>query len=730
MRFIGQNKRALWLLCRVLVFVLVVSLPTSRNLNAQEKASEIQSTPVRVVPIPLPISGDVDEHVASRVRSAVSWLRAKVGESQVRPVLVLEFAPKEPEEGVSSKFSRCLDLARFLAGDDLAGIRLIAWVNGDLRGHAILPVLACEELIVSEEGRIGQAGAGETNLEGSVIAGYEEIASKRRLFPSVLVRGMLQRGASIVEVKTIDGVRYAFADEVPKLEREVAVSSIETLTPQGEMASFPGDVLRNRLRIASHLASDRNELAQAIGVTPASMQENPLATMTVRPVRYVIDGPIQPKIASRAIRCLKDEMEKNNANLLLLELRSQGGSVSGSLSLARFFFSEVNHEKVRSIVFVRDRALADSLLIAMGADELVVQSGARVGGEGGVSLTSGDLDDTRTFLREVAQDRGAGWSYPQALLGEKSEIFRFESRSGEKRSMSAQEQSELKQPEKWTRGAQVNSSDGALGRELLDAGIATHNAESLAELQRIYGISGEINVAKTNWALALVEKLAEPELAGFLLLVGMIAFYIELSTPGIGVPGFVACVCLMLFFWANFLHGTADWLEILLFVAGLTCILVELFLLPGTLIFGFGGGVMVILSIILASQTFVWPANTYQLNQLPSSLGVFTFISVLALVVAGTIRQFLPRTPYLNRLLLKPPEGDQLAQLEQREATASFEDLIGMRGEAMTLLIPAGKAQFGDRVVDVMSDGEPIDAGAQVKVIEVMGARVVVQRAR
>ena len=79
-------------------------------------------------------------------------------------------------------------------------------------------------------------------------------------------------------------------------------------------------------------------------------------------------------------------------------------------------------------------------------------------------------------------------------------------------------------------------------------------------------------------------------------------------------------VCFVLFFWANFLHGTAGWLEILLFATGIACLVLELLVLPGFGAFGVGGGFLIVASIILASQTFVIPSNAYEWSQLPGSL--------------------------------------------------------------------------------------------------------------
>ena len=53
---------------------------------------------------------------------------------------------------------------------------------------------------------------------------------------------------------------------------------------------------------------------------------------------------------------------------------------------------------------------------------------------------------------------------------------------------------------------------------------------------------------------------------------------------------------------------------------------------------------------------------------------------------------------------------------------------MGATGTTSTQLTPGGKARFGDQLVDVMADGEAIDRGTPVKVVEVQGSRVLVRR--
>jgi membrane-bound ClpP family serine protease len=220
--------------------------------------------------------------------------------------------------------------------------------------------------------------------------------------------------------------------------------------------------------------------------------------------------------------------------------------------------------------------------------------------------------------------------------------------------------------------------------------------------------------------------LAQPHIAGTLLFFGGFALMVELSSPGLGAGAFVASLCFVVFFWSQFLHGTADWLEILLFLTGVAFVALEVFVIPGFGVFGLGGAALVVVSLILASQTFVVPQNEYQVQQMPQSL--ITVLGAGAGVTVGlfVLRRFMHRTPILRRMLLQPPEGEVLTDLERREALVDYGHLLGQEGVAATRLVPAGKAFFGDQLVDVVSRGLIVAKGTPIRVEEVHGNRIVV----
>ena len=99
-----------------------------------------------------------------------------------------------------------------------------------------------------------------------------------------------------------------------------------------------------------------------------------------------------------------------------------------------------------------------------------------------------------------------------------------------------------------------------------------------------------------------------------------------------------------------------------------------------------------------------------------------------AMGLAGIAAWYLPNIPYANRLVLRPPqELDDEEQTGAEGTPGHIASLLGAIGAAATTLRPAGIARFGDRFVDVVSEGSLIEMGSRVQVVEIEGNRIVVK---
>ncbi len=149
-------------------------------------------------------------------------------------------------------------------------------------------------------------------------------------------------------------------------------------------------------------------------------------------------------------------------------------------------------------------------------------------------------------------------------------------------------------------------------------------------------------------------------------------------------------------------------------LVGVGLIIVEIFM-PGFGIPGVAGIALMVLSVV-----FTW--NQYGMM---AGLGV----SIVVLAISGLAIMLSLRSASRGRMSRSPLvlRGSQ----SREEGFAASEDLsafLGQTGKTLTVLRPAGVADINGARLKVVSGGEYIPQGAEVTVIQVEGARVLVRR--
>lgn len=680
----------------------------------------------RLVRVPLPIEGTVD----TRVRRVLDQIIANAPKSTERPIVVLEFWPPMDGNGDSSEFGRSLDLARYLASSKTNGVRTVAYIPKTTKGHAVLVALACEQIIMHPDAKLGAAGINEDSIDPTVRRGYSEIADRRRTIPSAVALGMLDPELQVQRVTTAMGVRYSLTEDVPEIQQTTTVQAIDTIIPAGEEGLLAGDKLRLDFGFVSHLAQDRQELASSLEVPPSDLEIDPSFGGEWSAVRVDLSGPMNAVIVNQVMSSIEDRMQRDPVNFICVAIDSPGGSMAESLRLASFL-AELDSTKTRTVAYVRREALADASIVALACDQLVMHPEAVLGGSGAREPNEDDIRLARLSLEEIADSNSKNWSLSAAMVDPQLEVHRYQLAESTVTDFFCEEELEQQRdPTRWQKKEEISPASEVLqlnGNDALDMRIANHVVDDFSEFRQAYQLKDAPEELKPNWAHEFVRALARPQVAGGLLFIGFFAMIAELSAPGISLGGFIAAVCFLLFFWSNFLHGTAGWLEVLLFLAGIIFVAMEIFVIPGFGIFGLGGGFLILASLVLASQTFVIPQNAYQLRHLPQSM--FIVVGALAGVFTSgfLLRKYIDQSPYFRKVMLAPPEGAVAAERERREAVVHYDHLMGQQGRATTPLVPAGKADFDGELVDVVSDGLAVDKNATVVVVEVAGNRVVVR---
>jgi membrane-bound ClpP family serine protease len=387
---------------------------------------------------------------------------------------------------------------------------------------------------------------------------------------------------------------------------------------------------------------------------------------------------------------------------------------------------------VQTVAYVPAEASGGAAFVALACDQLIMHPNARLGGAGTVELDATTIAEaTETIRAQFESESGIGWSLPAAIIDPDLEVFSYHNtQTGETRYFGEEEAAAQPDKGNWRQGPLVKPAGEPLqltSQRAHELNIAWQIVDGFGEFNSLYGFENEPREARPNWALELVEALASPALAALLLVIAFIGIYIELHAPGIGAGAFVSALAFMLYFWSNFLHGSANWLEVLLFIGGVFFVLLEVLVLPGFGIFGLGGGLMILVSLVLASQTMFLPQTASQLVELRRSLSIVTAAAVITVTAAIALRRYLPQAPVFRTLLLQPTPEEDLVDLDYRESVADFSHLVGQQGTAMTNLMPSGKAEFDGELIDVIADGMPIDRGRTLVVVKARGSRVLVR---
>ncbi len=519
------------------------------------------------------------------------------------------------------------------------------------------------------------------------------------------------------------------------------------LPAEGDSPIFAANIalsLRDALSAAKigTVPGERLDAPDPNAEPPAQAAEEaaPFTPPDGEPVRAVLirfEGQIFPRERAYLFRKL-DTAQRDGANLLLIEIESPGGAVDDSQLIA---------ERLRDITwahtvaFVPREALSGAAMMALGCDDIVMAPGARLGNVGVVVLGENklfrhapekDRSDVVAVMRELAEAKGRPPALAEAMVDKDTVVYQWtHAATEEKAYMSAADVKALPDADQWQQGPMVRASREGLfldvnGREALDLGLAQALAEDREALKRRYGIEGPLRVLQPTGVDTAVYILNLAPVTGLLFVLGLIALYVELSSPGIGIGALVAALCFALFFWSRFLGGTAEWLELVLFAAGVVFLLVEMLILPGFGVFGITGILLIFVSLMMAMQGFVIPETRRQMAIFANSIGVLAMSGVAFAVAASLLRRYFGAIPLFNQLLLHPPASGRPGR-RGLPAEGEPEPAVGDRGVAHTALRPAGKARFGGRYLNVVTDSEFVRAGARIEIVELRGGRVFVR---
>jgi membrane-bound serine protease (ClpP class) len=269
--------------------------------------------------------------------------------------------------------------------------------------------------------------------------------------------------------------------------------------------------------------------------------------------------------------------------------------------------------------------------------------------------------------------------------------------------------------------AQQIVGEGSAARRLLSAGTV----QNIHELLKREGLD---KCEVVTMSISPAEKIARIidgfPVSGILLALGLLAIYIEIKTPGFGLPGITGIALLLLWFWGHHIAGLAGAEEALLFALGIILILLEIFVIPGFGITGITGIALLVLGVIMSMVEHYPGRPVYEIDSQDIVSAIWKFgIAVIVLFAGGwLIGKIMPKTILFQQVSL----GTTLDKATITSDSISSSVKVGMRGVAVTPLRPSGIGVFDNRRVDVIARGDFIKQGAQIVIAEIQGNRIVV----
>jgi len=451
---------------------------------------------------------------------------------------------------------------------------------------------------------------------------------------------------------------------------------------------------------------------------------------------YVIpvSGDVEPAMAAYIERAVQEAGTDPEA-IIVLELDTFGGRVDSALKIVE---TMTGIKGVRTIAFVKTKAISAGALIALSCNELVMQPGTTIGDCAPISFSQDGAEmlgekfqsPLRAKFRALARRNHYPAALAEAMVSARLEIYEVKMadrtlylNANDLLEMTDEEQKKIIARKVVVAENELLTMDDAEARNL---GFSKMTAASIPDMLDRFGIKDyRLIRLEPSWSETLGRFLAS--IAPILMMIGMAALYAEYKAPGLGLPGLVGLISLGLVFGNQYIIGLADHTELILILLGLVLLGFEVFVIPGFGVAGVAGFISISLGTILSFQDFVLPDPDmpWQLDilfgNLTKVLGSFVVAFAAALIF---LSYFFPR---LGKLV-KGPYLDTTLAGSHADSHEAWKVKVGELGTAATFLRPAGKARFGERAIDVVTEGDFIEKGSKVRILAIKGSRVVVTK--
>jgi len=627
-------------------------------------------------------------------------------------------------------------------------IKTKAYVNTSAIGGGALLALACDEIWMAPGSRIGAAPP-------KVQTG-EELSQKAQ--DTLLAESLAVLKAGARSLCKLKGHRPEIADAFVDRDKGLVLGTL-TLADKGELLLLDADTavqaVDGKPLLARAIISDVEDLAKAaepkgkLVILNAVWYDQTLKkAVTDKPAPELESKPKQSEApaftnsqsyAGRVVvipvgqddlilparfEFMKRTLTRCNndgAEAVIFELDTPGGLAWDTISL---MMQDLQNLKARSFAFVNTRAISAGAMIAMATNTIYMAPASAIGASTPVSG-----DGTPLAQAERAKNNSAFMGMARTVVREKGHDVRIiEGMIDMDRGLSINGQVIIPKGEIVT----LDSAQATMqidGKPLLAKGIV----KSIEEIKQLESLKGEVITAEpTGFEMIAIWVT---RYAAILILIGLAGGYLEMQTPGFGLPGFVSVAAFALFFFGHYVAGSLAGQETMvvaaIFVAGIVLIGVELLAAPGTILPGIAGFICVMVALVYAMSGWeVLPpsgasADSFNLAAYATGFRNFALGVTGAAVIITLVCLWLPDLRPFRSLILQTSAGGTLNDAPaMRDAIRAQ---VGDGGTARSALRPYGTIDIGGRLIEAMVEGGYVQSGTPVRVREIRGEKIIVE---
>jgi len=442
-----------------------------------------------------------------------------------------------------------------------------------------------------------------------------------------------------------------------------------------------------------------------------------------------------------------------NVDYLIYDIDTFGGGLFAAYEISDYLLHEIN-AKASTVAYVSKKAISAGALISVACEDIIMKDKTRIGDCAPIML-GGKLEgverekietDTRTAFETSAEHNGYPAALLKAMVTREIEVYRVRNTGSGKYEFF--EGDRLPKDANGYDLANKELIDSANELLTLTASDAVEYGVARAQVKDLQGVLdflakrdgvtfvGAPMVLKTNWSEEMVRWLNSPVVMGGLIAIGLLGVYIELSSPGVGLPGLAAVICFVIIVGSRYLTGLANWIEVVVLVVGMVLLVIEIFVLPG---FGIAGilGILCILAGLFgmlvhnAPNEVPWPRSELDWHLFTNGVIGLSAGFLGFLVLAWVFAKYLPRIPVAGRMILAGPEESAAVRLGGAPAPGPESGVtVGQQGVSVTQLRPSGIGRFGSERLSVVSQGDLIEANREIIVAQIDGNSIVVKELR